>query len=187
MNLVNNFDNKNNLDIDNNNILNNNDKDNESDNDIFNDIDDNKNIDKNNNINNSNNDLNEKNININLDNNNNIINESVPRIDLEDPETKNQFINHNIAVDSMLKDMKFLERLKSISNKRYSLFIKKYQKENYFMEKDQFENIFIDEKNIQIESPLTLIFHHIFNPDIPLSQSGKNFFETIFIKRGDRN
>jgi hypothetical protein len=117
----------------------------------------------------------------------NIFNESVPRIDLEDPETKNQFINHNIAVDSMLKDMKFLERLKSISNKRYSLFIKKYQNENYFMEKDQFENIFIDEKNMQVESPLTLIFHHIFNPDIPLSQSGKNFFETIFTKRGDQN
>jgi hypothetical protein len=193
MNLVNNFDNKNNLDIDNNNILNN-DKKNESDNDIFNDIDDNKNFDINNNINNSNNDWNDKNIikenniyNINMDNNDNIINESVPRIDLENPETKNQFINHNIAVDNMLKDMKFFERLKSISKDRYSLFIKKYQKENYFMGKNQFENIFIDEKNIHVESPLTLIFHHILNPGVPLAQSGKNFFETIFTKRGDQN
>ena len=193
INLFNNFVNKNNLDIDNNNILNSNEKDNESENDIFNDIDSNNNIDINNNINNPNKDLNNNNIikennlnNINLDNNN-LVNESVPRIDLENPETKNQFINHNIAMDNMLKDMKFLERLKSISNERYSLFIKKYQKENYFMEKDQFENIFIDEKNIQVESPLTLIFHHIFNPDILLSQSGKNFFETIFTKRGDQN
>jgi hypothetical protein len=87
----------------------------------------------------------------------------------------------------MLKDMKFFERLKSISKDRYSLFIKKYQKENYFMGKNQFENIFIDEKNIHVESPLTLIFHHILNPDVPLAQSGKNFFETIFTKRGDQN
>lgn len=200
MNLDNNFDNKNtNFDIDNNNILNNNDNDNDinndndNENDIFNDIDDNNNFDINNNINNSNNGFNDKhNIiennlnNINLDDNN-IINESESKIDLDNPQIKNQFINHNIAIDNMLKDMKFLERLKSISNDRYSLFIKKYQNENYFMEKGQFENIFIDEKNIQIESPLTLIFHHIFNPDIPLSQSDNFFFETVFTKRGDHN
>ena len=55
------------------------------------------------------------------------------------------------------------------------------------METQKFENKFIDEKNIQVESPLTLIFHYIFNPSTLLSQSGKNFFETIFTKRGDQN
>ena len=55
------------------------------------------------------------------------------------------------------------------------------------MEKDQFENIFIDEKNLQVQSPLTLIFHYIFNPDTPIPESGKSFFETIFTKRGDQN
>ena len=87
----------------------------------------------------------------------------------------------------MLKEINFLQRLKSISDSRYSYFIEKYQKENYFMEKSQFENIFIDEKDIKVKSPLTLIFHYIFNPATLLQESNKNFFETIFTKRGDRN
>ena len=55
------------------------------------------------------------------------------------------------------------------------------------MEKEQFDNNFIDEKNLQVQSPLTLIFHYIFNPDTPIPESGKSFFETIFTKRGDQN
>ena len=132
-------------------------------------------------------------INNNIHNNNNFINDDLDtpeanyKIDLDNPETKNQFINHNIYIDNMLKEMKFLERLKSISDSRYSYFIEKYQKENFFMEKSQFENIFIDEKNIKVQSPLTLIFHYIFNPGTHLPESAKNFFETIFTKRGDKN
>ena len=140
-----------------------------------------------------------------INNNNNIINNNISnnfffeknnniptpihnsKIDFENPETKNQIINHNISIDNMLKEIKFLQRLKSISDERYSYFIKKYQKDNYFMEKTQYENIFIDEKNIQVQSPLTLIFHYIFNPDTLLPESGKSFFETIFTKRGDQN
>ena len=87
----------------------------------------------------------------------------------------------------MLREINFFEKLKSISSTRYAYFIHKYQKDNYFMEKEQFENIFIDEKNVKIQSPLTLIFHYIFNPDTVIPESGKSFFETIFTKRGDQN
>ena len=151
------------------------------------------NYDYNKNIINNNITDNNNNIHNNDINNNNFINNDIEtpetnyKIDLENPETKNQFINHNIFIDNMLKEMKFLERLKSISDSRYSYFIEKYQKENYFMEKSQFENIFIDEKNIKVQSPLTLIFHYIFNPGTHLPESTKNFFETIFTKRGDKN
>ena len=129
--------------------------------------------------------INNNNINA-INNENNIIN-YVPKIDLSNPDTKNQFINHNLSIEQMLKDIKFFERLKSISDSRYSSFINKYQKNNYFMEKSQFENIFIDEKSNKVHNPLTLAFHYIFNPGTILSESGKNFFETIFTKRGDKN
>ena len=144
----------------------------------------------NNNIDNDNNNIiyNSNDNNNYINNNNNIVTpEANYKIDLDNPETKNQLRNHNIYIDNMLKEMKFLERLKSISDSRYSYFIEKYQKDNYFMEKSQFENIFIDEKNIKVQSPLTLIFHYIFNPDTPLPGSSTNFFETIFTKRGDKN
>ena len=178
----------NNLNIENNFFDNNNDIDNIND-DIHENINDNNHF---NDINT--NDINDNNNNYDLENkkekeeqlisNNNTISS---KINLENPEIKNQFINHNIAIDSSLKQIQFLERLKTISNTRYSNFIKKYQKENYFMEKEQFDNNFIDEKNLQVKSPLTLIFHYIFNPDTPIPESGKSFFETIFTKRGDQN
>ena len=88
---------------------------------------------------------------------------------------------------SMLREINFFERLKSISNTRYAYFIHKYQKDNHFMEKEQFENIFIDEKNIKVDLPLTLTFHYIFNPNTLIPESGKSFFETIVTKRGDQN
>ena len=131
-------------------------------------------------------------INNNIIDKNNIINHEGPNIplnniDLKNPETKIQFTNHNISNYNMLKDINFFERLKSISEERYSSFIEDYQKDNFFMEKEQFENIFIDEKNINIKYPLTLIFHYIFNPKTILTESSKNFFETIFTKRGDQD
>ena len=129
----------------------------------------------------------------NLDNNINKTNinkeENIPiiNLDLKNPKIKIQFINHNIYNYNMLKEINFLEKLKCKSDERYSLFIKEFQKDKYFMEKNQFENIFIDEKNININSPLTLIFYYIFNPNTIQAESGKNFFETIFTKRGDQN
>ena len=111
----------------------------------------------------------------------------IKNVDLNNPEIKIQFINHNIVNYNMLNKMNFFGRLKSISDERYSSFINEYQKDNYFMGKDQFENIFIDEKDINVKSPLTLIFHYIFNPKTILDESGKNFFETVYTKRGDQN
>ena len=55
------------------------------------------------------------------------------------------------------------------------------------MNKEEFENIFINEKNINIKYPLTLIFHYIFNPNTIHIESNKNFFETIYTKRGDQD
>ncbi len=203
LNIENDFFNNNiNDDDDNNNInenINNNINDNINNDGINNIINNNINDKINDNINDNLNDINQNNLNnedINNINNNKHKNEELissdtpvmaSKINLENPQIKNQFINHNISIDSALKQNQFLERLKSISNTRYSYFIKKYQKDNYFMEKDQFENIFIDEKNLQVQSPLTLIFHYIFNPDTPIPESGKSFFETIFTKRGDQN
>ena len=203
LNIENDFFNNNiNDDDDNNNInenINNNINDNINNDGINNIINNNINDKINDNINDNLNDINQynlknediNNINNNKHKNEELISSDTPvmasKINLENPQIKNQFINHNISIDSALKQNQFLERLKSISNTRYSYFIKKYQKDNYFMEKDQFENIFIDEKNLQVQSPLTLIFHYIFNPDTPIPESGKSFFETIFTKRGDQN
>ena len=127
-----------------------------------------------------------------LDGNNNLNQNQIQvipikNLDLNNPEIKIQFINHNIANYNMLNNMNFFGRLKSISDERYSSFINEYQKDNYFMGKEQFENIFIDEKDINVKSPLTLIFHYIFNPKTLLDESGKNFFETVYTKRGDQN
>ena len=97
---------------------------------------------------------------------------------LENPELKTCLINHNKYISKKLKEMKFLERLKSISNSRYLFFIKNYRKENKFLGEDSFENILIDEKNLKIQSPLTLIFLKIFSPNEIFGE--KNFFQKNF-------
>ena len=96
----------------------------------------------------------------------------------ENPELKTRLINHNIFIDKKLKEMKFLERLKSISDERYLFFIKNYRKDNNFIDKNNFENILISENNLQTRSPLTLIFQKIFNPSQNYLE--KNFFEKNF-------
>ena len=99
----------------------------------------------------------------------------------------NQFINNNIANFNMLEKINFFSRLKSISDKRYQEFIQEFKKDYYFLDINEFDNIFINEKDIKINSPLTLIFHYIFNPEIKQADSGENFFEFIYKKRGDTN
>ena len=96
----------------------------------------------------------------------------------ENPELKTRLINHNIFINKKLKEMKFLERLKSISDERYLFFIKNYRKDNNFIDKNNFENILISENNLQTRSPLTLIFQKIFNPSHNFLE--KNFFEKNF-------
>ena len=108
-------------------------------------------------------------------------------LDLNNPETKNQFINNNIANYKMLQKINFFEKLKNITEKRYSEFKKEFQKDYYFLDIDQFENIFINENDLNINSPLTLIFHYCFNPEVKQIGSSENFFEFIYKNRGDTN
>ena len=132
-----------------------------------------------------------KKLNLSLNTKKNVINivkiAPIINLDFTNQEMQNQFINNNIANFNMLNKINFYQRLKNISEKRYSEFIKEFQKDYYFLDINEFENIFIDEKNININSPLTLIFHYCFNPEIKQVDSGENFFEFIYKKRGDTN
>ena len=97
---------------------------------------------------------------------------------LENSELKARLINHNKYISKKLKEIKFLEKLKSISDSRYLFFIKNFRKENKFLDIDSFENILINEKNLKIQSPLTLIFLKIFSPSEISGE--KNFFQKNF-------
>ena len=114
---------------------------------------------------------------INLDNNNNI--------SPKNEEYKIRLKNHNAYIDKKLKEINFFEKLKSISESRYLFFIENYRKNNYFLEENSFQNILISEKNLKIQSPLTLIFQKIFSPDNSNYPLGKNFFEKNFSSRGN--
>ena len=97
-------------------------------------------------------------------------------------ETKIRLINHNKTIENKLKEIKFFERLKSISDSRFSFFEENYQKDNNFLNESSFENILINEKNLNILSPLTLIFQKIFNPSSNIGEL--NFFQKIFNNEG---
>ena len=132
-----------------------------------------------------------KKLNLNLNTKKNVINivkiAPIINLDFSNQEMHNQFINNNIANFNMLEKINFFSRLKSISDKRYQEFIQEFKKDYYFLDINEFDNIFINEKDIKINSPLTLIFHYIFNPEIKQADSGENFFEFIYKKRGDTN
>ena len=132
-----------------------------------------------------------KKLNLNLNTKKNVINivkiAPIINLDFSNQEMHNQFINNNIANFNMLEKMNFFSRLKSISDKRYQEFIQEFKKDYYFLDINEFDNIFINEKDIKLNSPLTLIFHYIFNPEIKQADSGENFFEFIYKKRGDTN
>ena len=132
-----------------------------------------------------------KKLNLNLNTKKNVINivkiAPIINLDFSNQEMHNQFINNNIANFNMLEKINFFSRLKSISDKRYQEFIQEFKKDYYFLDINEFENIFINEKDIKINSPLTLIFHYIFNPEIKQEDSGEYFFEFIYKKRGDTN
>ena len=143
------------------------------------------------NLNENNRTIPRKKLNLNLNTKKNVINivkiAPIINLDFSNQEMHNQFINNNIANFNMLEKINFFSRLKSISDKRYQEFIQEFKKDYYFLDINEFENIFINEKDIKINSPLTLIFHYIFNPEIKQADSGENFFEFIYKKRGDTN
>ena len=99
---------------------------------------------------------------------------------LQNENYKNQIINHNIFIDKKLKEINFLEKLKSISDSRYIFFKNNYKKDNFLLDENNFDNILISEKNLKIQSPLTLIFQKIFSPEDAKSPYQTNFFKKIF-------
>ena len=185
-----NFNNLNkNINVNNNNIKNNNNNLNNSaniNNNIINKLNLQKKIQINNNINNNNNNPNIRNLqnNNNKNQDNNSIYTSIERTNLQ-----NQFMNRSIAISLMLKKIQFFEKLNKIGKERMKIFENEFQKDTFFMKKDFFDNIFINEAEIDKISPLTLIFHFIFNPQTEISQYPykKSFFESIFQMRGDKN
>ena len=105
------------------------------------------------------------------------------------PSIKNKLLNRSKDIFTMLNEIHFFERLNKATKERMELFEKEFKKGIYFSSKDEFDNIFIDEKDMNITSPLTIIFHYIFNPKkiIINYPHCKSFFETIFTMRGDYN
>ena len=110
-------------------------------------------------------------------------------INLKSSTIRIQFMNRNIDIFGMLEKIQFFERLDSIGKERMNTFEKEFRKDIFFMKKDFFDNNFIKESEIDKFSPLTLIFHFIFNPETKIMQlpPKKSFFESIFQQRGDKN
>ena len=107
----------------------------------------------------------------------------------KDPKIKNNLLNRSKDIYIMLNDIHFFDRLNQATKDRMELFEKEFKKGLYFRSPEEFDNIFINEKDINSTSPLTLIFHYIFNPKTIIREypHWKSFFETIFTMRGDYN
>ena len=107
----------------------------------------------------------------------------------KDPKIKNNMLNRSKDIYTMLNDIHFFDRLNQATKDRMELFEKEFKKGLYFRAPEEFDNIFINEKDINSTSPLTLIFHYIFNPKTIIREypHWKSFFETIFTMRGDYN
>ena len=107
----------------------------------------------------------------------------------KDPSKKNYLLNRSKDIFTMLNDIHFFDRLNKATKERMILFEKEFKKSLYFRSPEEFDNIFINEKDIKSTLPLTLIFHYIFNPKTIIREypHWKSFFETIFTMRGDYN
>ena len=89
----------------------------------------------------------------------------------------------------MLTEIHFFERLENATKDRMEKFEKEFKTGMNFRKTEEFDNTFIKEKDIKSTSPLTLIFHYIFNPKTVINEYPhfKSFFECIFLSRGDYN
>ena len=86
--------------------------------------------------------------------------------------------------------MNFFSNLNSITSKRMNIFEKEYSNDPiFFLREKEFDYCIINEKDLGIEGPLTIIFHYIFSPYTMIKQfpQKKSFFENIYIQRGDIN
>ena len=106
-----------------------------------------------------------------------------------DPNIKNNLLNRSKDIFTMLNEIHFFDRLNKATKERMDIFKKEFKKGLYFRDIEEFDNIFINEKDINSTLPLTLIFHYIFNPKTIIRKfpHWKSFFETIFTMRGDYN
>ena len=110
-------------------------------------------------------------------------------IQIERAILQNQFANRNLAMESMLKKISFFEKLNKIGQKRMKIFEEEFQRDTFFMKRDSFDIVFINQSDIDKYCPLTLIFHFIFNPKNRITQFPykKSFFESIFQLQGCKN
>ena len=149
-------------------------------------------------------DIDSENLEINLNNNNTIKENNLKDKDdkgkeedvnsilnnyYNDPSIRNKLLNRSKDIFSMLNEIHFFDRLNKATKERMDSFKKEFKKGFYFKDIEEFDNIFINEKDINSNSPLTIIFHYIFNPTTIIRKypHWKSFFETIFTMRGDYN
>ena len=105
-----------------------------------------------------------------------------------DPLIKNRLVIRSQKISEMLLEIHFFERLNKISKERMKLFEKDKKCDSNFKKMEEFGKIFINKENT-FTSPLTLIFHYIFNPKTVITEYSyfKSFFETVLLLRGDYN
>ena len=105
-----------------------------------------------------------------------------------DPLIKNRLVIRSQKISEMLLEIHFFERLNKISKERMKIFEKYKKCDSNFKKISEFDKIFINKEN-RYTSPLTLIFHYIFNPKTVITEYSyfKSFFETVLLLRGDNN
>ena len=100
---------------------------------------------------------------------------------------KNKLLNRSIQIKKILKKINFFSKIKSLTKIRLEEINNEItEKEINFLPENKFEYTIINE-NLNINAPLTLIFHFIFNPNTICEnfEYKKSFFENIFLLRGD--
>ena len=105
-------------------------------------------------------------------------------------KSKIQMINRNIAIKSMLEKINFIGKLKEITNERLKAFEEINKNDKFsFIPENEFEVNYITENDLKIKTPLSLIFHYIFNPTTQIEShpNQKTFYENIYQTRGDLN
>ena len=134
--------------------------------------------------------LSNKNLNENNNNNNNEINNNNDSLLKEinnNSKLKNKMLNRSIQIKKILKKLNFFSKIKSLTKIRLEEINNEItEKEINFLPENKFEYTIINE-NLNINAPLTLVFHFIFNPQTICEnfEYKKSFFENIFFLRGD--
>ena len=91
-------------------------------------------------------------------------------------------LNRSIQIKKILKKLNFFSKIKSLTKIRLEEINNEItEKEINFLPENKFEYTIINE-NLNINAPLTLVFHFIFNPQTICEnfEYKKSFFENIF-------